>query len=88
MDVHEEFALDILGCKAAEASNNMSAALAAQTVALQDVLDLVEDNAAGLVYSEQAHDASHKHKHAQQLPVGEGQVEDVMIFDPLRRVAC
>jgi hypothetical protein len=52
-----------------------------------DILDFVEDHAAGLVDAEQSHHGSHQGQQPQELPVRAGKIEDVMVADALGRVA-
>jgi hypothetical protein len=52
-----------------------------------DLLDLIEDDAAGLSYSEQPHNESYNNQEPQQLPVRARKIEDVMVLDSLGGIA-
>lgn len=88
MNIHEEFALDVLGGKAAEAIGEAPVSMRRISLAMVQInlLDLVEDNAARLVDAEEAHTGSDQRKQAEQPPVGTGQLGDVIVLDALRGV--
>lgn len=86
VDVHEELALDVFRGESTEARVCVSASLSHVNWS-SDILDFIEDNAGGLGYPEQAHDARNNCQETQELPVRARQAEDVMVLHALRLVA-
>jgi hypothetical protein len=52
-----------------------------------DVLDLVEDDTAGLSNPKETDNRCNSGEHSQQLPVGAREVEDVVVLDSIGCVA-
>jgi hypothetical protein len=52
-----------------------------------DVLDLVEDDTAGLSNPKETDNGCNGSEHGQQLPVGTWEVEDVVVLDSIGCVA-
>ena len=52
-----------------------------------NVLDLVEDDTARLSNPEETDNRCNGGEYSEQLPVRAGQVEDVVVLDPIRSVA-
>jgi hypothetical protein len=87
VDIHEELALDVLGRKSTEASGIMLASGLHANLGGGDVLDFIEDHAAGLGDPEQAHNRCNDGQKTQELPIGAWEVEDVVVLHALGLVA-
>lgn len=89
VDVHEEFAFDVLGSETAEAVAAAWSVIASREIggrAICNILDLVEDDAGRLVDFKQPHDGGHDGDSQQQLVVRSREEKDIVILHALRAV--
>jgi hypothetical protein len=67
MYVHEELALDVLGRESTKAEDRLTSGFSVRK--MPNLLNFIEDDTAGLSYSEQPYNSCYDNQKTQQLPV-------------------